>query len=387
MLIRSSPATGPTNEPSGRKLLVGSMAALAAAVTLLSGCVRFDPTQDQPFTEVPRRGVAQTTTTPPPPLPGKPFPKQCPAEGVMQGCLEATSGLIMGSDGKTALVAERATGVIKEIATSAEPKIKTTIPVDPSGDGGLSDIVLSPSYQQDRLMYAYISTPTDNRVVRVADGDVPKDILTGIPKGPTGNAGSLAFTSPTTLVVQTGTGGNARAANDPNSLAGKVIRIEQPTTVGQTPPTTAMSGLGDGGAMCVDAANGALYVTDRAPAGDRLQKLTKDGKISTVWTWPDKPGVAGCAALDSSVMVNLVFNQTTVVVRQNPETGAVTGDPEVLRQKEQHGHVRALKLSADGNVWGGSINKDFGTATDTEDVVFPLFPKGGGFPRANDDLD
>lgn len=42
--------------------------------------------------------------------------------------------------------------------------------------------------------------------------------------------------------------------------------------------------------------------------------------------------------------------------------------------------MRALKLSADGNVWGGSINKDFGTATDTEDVVFPLFPKGGGFP-------
>ncbi len=363
------------------------MAALAGTVTLLSGCVRFDPTQDQPFTEVPKRGVAQTTTTPPPPLPGKPFPKQCAADGVMQGCLEATSGLIMGSDGKTALVAERATGVIKEIATSAEPKVKTIIPVDPSGDGGLSDILLSPSYQQDRLMYAYISTPTDNRVVRVADGDVPKDILTGIPKGPTGNAGSLAFTSPTTLVVQTGNAGNPGSANDPNSLAGKVIRIEQPTTVDQAAPTTAMSGIGEGGAMCVDTANGALYVTDRSPAGDRLQKLTKDGKISTVWTWPDKPGVAGCAALDSSVMVNLVFNQTTVVVRQNPETGAVTGDPEVLRQKEQHGHVRALKLSADGNVWGGSINKDFGTATPTEDVVFPLFPKGGGFPRANDDLD
>ena len=32
-------------------------------------------------------------------------------------------------------------------------------------------------------MYAYISTPTDNRVVRIADDDVPKQILTGIPKG------------------------------------------------------------------------------------------------------------------------------------------------------------------------------------------------------------
>lgn len=107
----------------------------------------------------------------------------------MQGCLESTSGLIMGIDSKTALVAERITGAVEEISISAEPKVKTVIPVDPAGDGGLMDIVLSPTYSQDRLMYAYISTPTDNRVVRVADGDIPKDILTGIPKGAAGNTG------------------------------------------------------------------------------------------------------------------------------------------------------------------------------------------------------
>ena len=45
------------------------------------------------------------------------------------------------------------------------------------------DIVLSPTYSQDRLMYAYVSTPTDNRVIRIADGDVPKPILTGHPQG------------------------------------------------------------------------------------------------------------------------------------------------------------------------------------------------------------
>ena len=42
------------------------------------------------------------------------------------------------------------------------------------------DIVRSPTYSQDRLTYAYISTPTDNRVIRIADGDAPKDLLTGI---------------------------------------------------------------------------------------------------------------------------------------------------------------------------------------------------------------
>jgi glucose/arabinose dehydrogenase len=166
----------------------------------------------------------------------------------MQGCLESTSGLIMGPDSKTALVAERTTGAVKEVSVSAEPKVKMVIPVDPSGDGGLMDIVQSPTFSQDRLTYAYISTPTDNRVVRVAEGDTPKDILTGIPKGAVGNTGSLIFTSPTTLVVQTGDAGNPALAADPKSLAGKVIRIEQPTTVGQAPPTTALTGMGAAGA-------------------------------------------------------------------------------------------------------------------------------------------
>ncbi len=155
----------------------------------------------------------------------------------------------MGIDSKTALVAERITGAVEEISISAEPKVKTVIPVDPAGDGGLMDIVLSPTYSQDRLMYAYISTPTDNRVVRVADGDIPKDILTGIPKGAAGNTGALIFTSPTTLVVMTGDAGDPALAADPQSLAGKVLRIEQPTTIGQTPPTTALSGIGSGGGV------------------------------------------------------------------------------------------------------------------------------------------
>ena len=32
-------------------------------------------------------------------------------------------------------------------------------------------------------MYAYISTPTDNRVIRIADGDMPKDDPDRNPQG------------------------------------------------------------------------------------------------------------------------------------------------------------------------------------------------------------
>lgn len=364
-------------------------AALCAALALgvfTPACARFDNAVSQPFTTPPEFAPGPPSTPPPPPpLPAKPFPKACPAPGVMQGCLESTSGLIMGPDAKTALVAERTTGVVKEVSISAEPKVRTVIGVDGSGDGGLMDIVLSPTYTQDRLMYAYISTPTDNRVIRIADGDTPKDLLTGIPKGARGNTGSLIFTSPTTLVVQTGDAGDPALATDPKSLAGKVIRIEQPTTKDPAPPTTALTGMGAGGAMCLDPADKSLYVTDRTPAGDRLQRLGPDGKAATVWTWPDRPGVAGCAALEGTVLVNLVNTKQTVAVRLAPATGAVTGEPEVVRQ-DKHGHAWALAVSPDGNIWGATVNRTAGDAERLDDVVFPLFPQGGGFPRSNADV-
>ena len=370
-----------------RRSITAGVAVVCAAVTLAgaSGCARFDNAVSQPFTTPPELVPGPPSTPPPPPpLPAKPFPKACPAPGVMQGCLESTSGLIMGSDAKTALVAERTTGVVKEVSVSAEPKVKVVIGVDGAGDGGLMDIALSPTYEQDRLMYAYISTPTDNRVIRIADGDVPKDLLTGIPKGATGNTGSLIFTSPTTLLVQTGDAGNPGLAADPKSLAGKVIRIEQPTTVDQAPPTTALSGLGAGGGMCRDPADKSLYVTDRAPSGDRLQRIGPDGKATTVWTWPDRPGVAGCAALDGTVLVNLVNTKQTVAVRLAQATGAVTGDPEVVRQ-DTHGHAWSLAVSPDGNIWGATVNRTAGDPEKLDDVVFPLVPQGGGFPRSNAD--
>ena len=114
----------------------------ASSQLRVAGCAQFNNAASQPFTTEPERHPpASSTPPPPPPLPDKPFPKQCPAPGVMQGCLEATSGLLMQSDSKSALVAERTTGAVKEVSVSAEPKVKMVIPVNPAGDGGLMDIV------------------------------------------------------------------------------------------------------------------------------------------------------------------------------------------------------------------------------------------------------
>ncbi|MDF2823722.1 MAG: hypothetical protein K0R68_1130, partial [Mycobacterium sp.] len=112
-----------------QRVLAASCAGLALTLVMGTGCARFDDAQSQPFTTEPRLAPPPPSTPPPPPpLPAKPFPKECPAPGVMQGCLESTSGLIMSGDGKTARVAERTTGVVKDVSISAEPKVFMTIP-------------------------------------------------------------------------------------------------------------------------------------------------------------------------------------------------------------------------------------------------------------------
>ena len=88
--------------------------------------------------------------------------------------------------------------------------------------------------------------------------------------------------------------------------------------------------------------------------------------------------------MDGTVLVNLINTKLTVAVRLAPTTGAVTGEPDVVR-KDTHAHAWALRMSPDGNVWGATVNKTAGDAEKLDDVVFPLFPQGGGFPRNNDD--
>ena len=124
-----------------------------------------------------------------------------------------------------------------------------------------------------------------------------------------------------------------------------MLRIEQPTTVGQAPPTTALSGIGSGGGLCIDPVDGSLYVADRTPTADRLQRITKKSEVSTVWTWPDKPGVAGCAAMDGTVLVNLINTKLTVAVRLAKSTGAVTGEPDVVRKDTHATRVGAADVA------------------------------------------
>ena len=135
-------------------------------------------------------------------------------------------GLARLEDG-SALVSERDTGRIVQVAADGSQTEIAQIPqAAPDGEGGLLGIAIDPS---GAWLYTYVTTTSDNRVIRVPLDDpsaAPEDILTGIPKAGIHNGGRIAFGPDGDLYVATGDAGQPELAQDPASLAGKILRVD-----------------------------------------------------------------------------------------------------------------------------------------------------------------
>jgi glucose/arabinose dehydrogenase len=77
--------------------------------------------------------------------------------------------------------------------------------VETSGGGGLLGIAVSPTYAADGWIHVYFTTAVDNRIAHFRPGDELEPILTGIPAGPAGNGGRIAFGPDPMLYAGTGT--------------------------------------------------------------------------------------------------------------------------------------------------------------------------------------
>jgi glucose/arabinose dehydrogenase len=105
--------------------------------------------------------------------------------------------------------------------------------VEPSGEGGLLGVAVSPSFGRDRLVYLYVSTATDNRIVRFRypvggigrTGMELDAVLTGIPRAAIHNGGRLAFGPDGMLWATTGEHAEPGISQDRDSLGGKILRM------------------------------------------------------------------------------------------------------------------------------------------------------------------
>lgn len=310
---------------------------------------------------------------------------------VVAACLAAPWGLALLPGGQSALVGERTTGRILNIAPQQEPTEYATIPdLDSSGSGGLLGIALSPAFEEDGLIYAYVTTAKDNRIIRLARGDTPKAILTGIPKGKQHNGGRILFGTDGQLYIGTGDTGRASLAVDPKSLAGKVLRVDEfgKPSKGNSRPDSAVfaSGFTDVTGMCsVETGVAAL---DHRAAVDVLIGVKAGGTYQasrpddTVWRWTkSEGGSADCARSSTQLGFTSLSKQRVVGIQIDPQ-GGFTGTPQTLLEKT-YGRLLTLEVGGLGTdqelFWATTSNKDgAGKPTASDDRVVVIQAGGGG---------
>jgi len=129
-----------------------------------------------------------------------------------------------------ALVSERDSALVHKVSRGGGRRTVGEVEgVVASGEGGLLGLACHPNFRETRWLYAYVSTASDNRVVRMryVDGRLggQETLLTDIPRASNHNGGRLRFGPGGHLFISTGDAGDTSNAQDRNSLGGKILRL------------------------------------------------------------------------------------------------------------------------------------------------------------------
>ncbi|MEW2065670.1 PQQ-dependent sugar dehydrogenase [Streptomyces sp. NPDC007346] len=226
---------GSVQSPSVRR---GVVAALATASLVLSAACSTGGEEGSSGTGTASPTASRSSDPSPSPSASADLP---PAKGSAKVVSTLTEGLkspwgLAALPGGDLLVASRDEGTIHRIdGESGKQTLLGSVPgVSPAGEGGLLGLAVPSTFGTDGWVYAYFTTASDNRIVRMSYDEkrpegkqlgAPDTILRSIPKGNVHNGGRIAFGPDKMLYAGTGETGDTGLAQDKESLAGKILRM------------------------------------------------------------------------------------------------------------------------------------------------------------------
>jgi glucose/arabinose dehydrogenase len=313
--------------------------------------------------------------------------------------LEAPWDVAFTPDGR-AWVTERDTGVLLMVDADGSTSEVRTFAVDPTSEGGLMGLAVSPDFTDDGWLYAYYTGSDDNRIVRFQEGGPEQPVLAGIPKARNHNGGRIAFGPDGMLYAGTGDALQTDLAQDRNSLAGKVLRMDRDggVPVGNPFDGSLVWSLGHRNVqgLAWDEQE-RLYVTELGPeVDDEVNRIEPGGNYG----WPEVTGVAGRSEFVDPIAVFAPAEASPSggVVPTGPEAGAWEGhlvfanlrgqrlwlleldaDGSVTSQQalfvNELGRLRHVAQAPDGSLWVLTNNRDGrGTPGPDDDRILRLLP-------------
>lgn len=271
--------------------------------------------------------------------------------------------------------------------------------VSPSGEGGLLGIALSPDYASDHMIYAYFTSASDNRIVRVLYDDKkpageqlgePDTVFRGIPKGVIHNGGRIAFGPDGMLYAGTGETGDTGLSQDKESLGGKILRLtpEGEPAPGNPFPDSPVYSYGHRNVqgLAWDGEQRLFASEFGQNTWDELNAIEPGGNYG----WPEKEGrsgegdfrdpvdqwstaeasPSGIAYAEGSVwMAGLRGERLWRIPLKGTETSA---DPEAFLEGE-YGRLRTVVAAGGDRLWLVTSNTDGrGDPTGDDDRILEL---------------
>ncbi len=296
-----------------------------------------------------------------------------------------------------AVVGERDTARVWRVPAGGEPELLTTVPgVQPGGEGGLLGIAV-PEGSDGAEFYAYLTSDTDNRVVQVdtagsSSDEAPqvRQVLDGIPKAGNHNGGRLAFGPDGYLYVTTGDASDGRSAQDPASLAGKILRItvDGDPAPGNPDEASPVWSLGHRNVQGLDwDADGGMWASEfGANDVDEINLIEPGnnygwpdcegpcdtaGFVDPVLTWPTSQASPSGLAVGpgGDLLVAALRGESLyrVPIGEGGGDGQI-GEPQRLYE-EEFGRLRSVVVGPDDDLWVLTNNTARGTPTEGDDKL------------------